>query len=358
MQIFVQCDMLYRFLKSVQFIFQLIFQSGLWKDVNNEENDELKQLASELPDVILNSRADSTSRQYSGAFIKWCSWAQNYGKSKLPAEPFYVSLYIIHLSHTANTSAPVSKAVAAISWAHKLAGHSDPCLSLIVKNTVEGLKRKLASPTGKKEPITPDILERMYDRYCDDLSIKNFLHVRTVTMCLVAYMGFLRFDELSKIRKGHISFQSTHMTILIPSSKTDIYRDGNSVYIARISSRLCAVKLLSAYLNFSQIQNDDEFIFRNLSATKHGYKLREGNQPMSYTRVREILLDSLKPIVGDVSKYCVHSLRSGGASQAAKAGVPDRLFKRHGRWKSENAKDGYVKESVPNLLSVSQSLGL
>ena len=135
-------------------------------------------------------------------------------------------------------------------------------------------------------------------------------------MCLVAYMGFLRFDELSKIRKGHISFQSTHMTILIPSSKTDIYRDGNSVYIARISSRLCAVKLLSAYLNLSQIQNDDEFIFRNLSATKHGYKLREGNQPMSYTRVRailldsmsytrvrEILLDSLKPIVGDVSKY-------------------------------------------------------
>ena len=77
MQLFVQCDMLYRLLKSVQFIFQLIFQSGLWKDVNNEENDELKQLASELPDVILNSRADSTSRQYSGAFIKWCSWAQN-----------------------------------------------------------------------------------------------------------------------------------------------------------------------------------------------------------------------------------------------------------------------------------------
>ena len=79
------------------------------------------------------------------------------------------------------------------------------------------------------------------------------------------------------------------------------------MYIARISSRLCAVKLLSAYLNLSQIQNDDEFIFRNLSATKHGYKLREGNQPMSYTRVREILLDSLKPIVGDVSKYCVQS---------------------------------------------------
>ena len=28
----------------------------------------------------------------------------------------------------------------------------------------------------------------------------------------------------------------------------------------------------------------------------------------------------------------------GGASTAANAGVPDRLFKKHGRWKSENAK--------------------
>ncbi|KAL5497418.1 hypothetical protein EMCRGX_G013885 [Ephydatia muelleri] len=42
----------------------------------------------------------------------------------------------------------------------------------------------------------------------------------------------------------------------------------------------------------------------------------------------------------------MHSLRAGGATAAANAGVPDRLFKRHGRWKSESAKDGYVKDSV------------
>ena len=40
--------------------------------------------------------------------------------------------------------------------------------------------------------------------------------------------------------------------------------------------------------------------------------------------------------------YGLHSLRAGGASAAANAGVPDRMFKRHGRWRSENAKDGYI----------------
>ncbi|KAL5020676.1 hypothetical protein ScPMuIL_002241, partial [Solemya velum] len=52
------------------------------------------------------------------------------------------------------------------------------------------------------------------------------------------------------------------------------------------------------------------------------------------------------------------NLRAGGASKAANAGIPDRLFKRHGRWRSETAKDGYVKDDFSKLLSVSQCLGL
>ena len=41
--------------------------------------------------------------------------------------------------------------------------------------------------------------------------------------------------------------------------------------------------------------------------------------------------------LADVSKIAVHSLRSGGATAAANAGVKDRMFKRHGRWVSENS---------------------
>jgi hypothetical protein len=50
----------------------------------------------------------------------------------------------------------------------------------------------------------------------------------------------------------------------------------------------------------------------------------------------------------------LHSLRSGGATAACNFGVPDRLFKRHGRWRSGNAKDGYVKDSFNDLLFVSK----
>jgi len=56
--------------------------------------------------------------------------------------------------------------------------------------------------------------------------------------------------------------------------------------------------------------------------------------------------------------FGLHSLKAGGATAAAVAGVQDRLFKKHGRWKSENAKDGYIEDSLQQRLSVTKNLGL
>ena len=53
-------------------------------------------------------------------------------------------------------------------------------------------------------------------------------------------------------------------------------------------------------------------------------------------------MEAFKPNVTGISRYGLHGLRARGASAAANNGVPDRLFKRHGRWQSENAKDGYI----------------
>lgn len=49
---------------------------------------------------------------------------------------------------------------------------------------------------------------------------------------------------------------------------------------------------------------------------------------------------------------------AGGATATAKAGVPNQIFKKHGRWKSKNAKDSYIENPLDKCLSVSQQLGL
>ena len=62
-------------------------------------------------------------------------------------------------------------------------------------------------------------------------------------------------------------------------------------------------------------------------------------------------------MLSSVSVIGTLSLRSGGAA-AANAGISGRLFKRHGRWSSDSATDGYVKDSLFSRLPVSQALGL
>ena len=74
--------------------------------------------------------------------------------------------------------------------------------------------------------------------------------------------------------------------------------------------------------------------------------------------MREVFLAKLDQLGYDRSQFGLHSLRAGRATAAAAAGVPDRLFKRHGRWKSETAKDGYVKDSEGARLAVSKGLKL
>ena len=97
--------------------------------------------------------------------------------------------------------------------------------------------------------------------------------------------------------------------------------------------------------------------FRGVCNTKTESKLRN-TCGFSYTRAREVVLDMLSAIGLDKRQLGLHSLRAGGASAAANAGIPDRFFKRHGRWRSENAKDGYVRGSLRERLKVSQCLGL
>ena len=70
-----------------------------------------------------------------------------------------------------------------------------------------------------------------------------------------------------------------------------------------------------------------------------GYKIRENSKAISDSTLRELFIEALKPYVSDISRYGLHSLRSEGATAAVSHVIPDRLFKRHGRWLSESAKD-------------------
>ena len=109
---------------------------------------------------------------------------------------------------------------------------------------------------------------------------------------------------------------------------------------ASLGSLTCPVAMMERYYSMATLsQSSSLSVFRGITKTKQGERLRASGS-LSYTRMRELFLAKLKLLGFDATKFSLHSLRSGGATAAANAGVADRLFKRHGRWRSETAKDG------------------
>ena len=264
-------------------------------------------------------------------------------------------LYLQHVATESHSKSAVEEAVQAISWVQQIAGYNSIGQDTIVKVVLSGLQRDLAKPKVKKEPVTLDMLRKMAETAGTAPSLTDS---RLLAIVLLAFAAFLRFSEIAKLRCNDIVFHPGHMVVKISSSKTDQYRDGAEVPVVRSGTMSCPVMRLEQYYQTAGIsQLDSGFLFRAIIHTKKGERLRESGS-ISYTRLRELVRDKIKALGYDPSLFGTHSFRAGGATLAANEGVPDRMFKRHGRWKSESAKDGYIKDSLEKRLSVSKGLNL
>ena len=332
-----------------------MLKEGPWSLLRELDDPDLRRLADALPDTVLKSRADSTVKKYLGAFKRWRQWAMEHKLQEFPVAAHHVVLYLQHIAQTSGSKAAMEEATYSLAWAHGVAGIPSPTDSPFVKTTVEGLRRVLSKPTQKKEPITADILKAMVQDATDHSTLSN---VRLTTACLLAFAGFLWFNELVNIRPCDLSFSDDMLKLFLPRSKTDQLRKGNEVVIARTKTQTCPVSMLERYMEMGIIPKESQrYLFRHIVKTKGGEQLKDSGV-LSYSTLRDLFKAKVKQLGYPAEQFGLHSLRAGGASAAANADVPDRLFKRHGRWKSENAKDGYVDDSVEKRLSVTKSLGL
>ncbi|CAC5388831.1 unnamed protein product [Mytilus coruscus] len=92
--------------------------------------------------------------------------------------------------------------------------------------------------------------------------------------------------------------------------------------------------------------------------SRNSFSLRKKNVCLSYTRTREIVSTDLAEFGCSINDFGLQSCRAGRATAAAQNDISGRLFKMHGRWKSDRAKDGYMLENLQKRLSVSKNLGI
>ena len=333
-----------------------ILAAGVWPLMSNLEDPELQRLAAALPDTVLRGKADSTTKKYLGAFRRWKLWAEaRQGVPSFPAHDTHIALYLQHLSESVESTSAIEEAVNALSWLHQAAGLQPVSGAPLVQAALAGFRRILAKPKVRKEPVTAEMLKSMVDSAGPEPSLSE---VRLLVVCLLAFAGFLRCEEVLKLECADVEFNTEGLVLKIVSSKTDQFREGAALVIARTGLCTCPVAMLERYFYMGGLcSGSHDKVFRAIVNTKSGETLPKTGG-LSYTRLRELLIAKIAQLGMDPALFGMHSLRTGGATAAANAGMPDRLFKRHGRWRSESAKDGYVKDSVERRLDVSKSLGI
>ncbi|XP_006813277.1 uncharacterized protein LOC102805794 [Saccoglossus kowalevskii] len=147
----------------------------------------------------------------------------------------------------------------------------------------------------------------------------------------LAFFGFLRVSEFSATSASTFDNDSTFLgsdvqltddlIVTIKVSNTDPFRRGQVIIIAPTQSSICAVRVFRNY-NPAALKAP-AFCFTNGKFLIH--------QAVTY-HLQDLLLRTEVP---NVSNYASHSFRSGAATTAAEANLPEWLIKVLGRWCSD-----------------------
>ncbi|VDI71133.1 Hypothetical predicted protein [Mytilus galloprovincialis] len=153
----------------------------------------------------LHSHSSNTNSKYFYSFKRWEQFISKEGGKSIPASPIHVALYLTHLLDKGSSKSVVQSAVYGIKWAHNIQGIQDPTTNSFVVNLMEAAKRQPHRPRVKKDHITVDVLKNLCSKYkdCNDLLV-----IRDLTMIILCFAGFLRYDEISSIRCKDIVFKS------------------------------------------------------------------------------------------------------------------------------------------------------
>lgn len=316
----------------------------------------LASLAQDMSGYLLQSRSDNTNKKYLSYFVRFKLFMSEKGKAYLPSTAMLVSLFLCSLLNKNVSYSVMCSFVYAIKYVHELYNFPDPTSHSYVKNLLEACKRRNSKPVHKKDTVNADNIKEVFIKYLhsDDLIV-----VRDLAIIILSFCGFLRYDEVSNLKCTDIKFHPDYLSVSLDKCKNDQYRSGNEVLLSRVNSPACPVAALSKYVTLAKIDlSSSNFLFKPCFKYKGRSGLIKKNKRLSYTRARESVLTRLREVTSGLN-LGLHSLRSGGATAAANSHqVNERCLKRHGRWKTDKAKDGYVLDSVEDRLAVSKSLGL
>ena len=344
-----------------------------WAGLQFSEADPLeRQLRADMLLAVSGTREASTLRGYGRAFMRYQAFCRSRVPPRVPvpADPVTVAMYLQYIANAASTFSVVKTASAMVFTAHDLAlvpADRNPTSHRLVAAVREAAHRRLGDRRlNRKEPLEYTFV--LQGARCW-LRLGGVTRQMFATLGVAMWTGFWRYDCAEKVRLRDIKFCDTHMTTFLEKRKTDKYRYGQLVEVARAAEgqQLCPVEVCQQWVD-TQIArglHPDGPLFQQIDGRRF---LRDPRSDcltggkLDYPQLRRYLFRML----GDGSGldpeslrqlYGTQSLRSGGATAVAAAGqVTDFEFNQFGGWSSSAAAATYKATKLDRRLAVSRSM--
>lgn len=231
----------------------------------------------------------------------------------------------------------IERRLAAISAAHKNAGYENPVEHGVVKSVWRGLRRQVGVEQTRKRALVIDDFKRVL------LVVDSgrMIGKRDRALLVLGFASALRRSELVALKAEDVRFEREGIVLSLRRSKTN--QEGGDEEVAVLygsDPATCPVRLLQEWLEAAEITSGP--LFRHVD--RHGNV--RGDSRLTERIVAKVVKQYAEAAGFDPTVFGGHSLRSGFATSAARAGKSEASIMRQTRHKRVQVARRYIRQGT------------
>jgi integrase len=349
-------------------------------------------------DVLRSGLAPSSRRAYDRDWVVFAGWCARTGHRALPAEPVAVARFVTEAATAvrpdgryAHTPSSLSRMVAGINFAHRVAGVDQPGASVIVKAAMRGVRRDRGTPPRRMRALMLADLEETVAGIDVARWPVGVIGRRDRAMLLLGWTTALRASSVVALRRSDLTLTPGQGRVVVRRSKTDQDAAGAVVVLPPAGDpRRCVACAVWEWIGLVDVWDAGDNVpdryahlagrlFTAAASRPDKHVCRRagewpGDERPLFRPVRKagaIGDGALGPDVPyqvvkrrrtaaglDASGYGSHSLRAGFVTTALQRGIPTHRIMRQTLHTDPGTIEVYARHHAPELANAAMDLQL
>lgn len=166
--------------------------------------------------------ATNTKTAYAADLAAWTRWCTAQATTPLPADPIALARHLAEMADRGLAVATIERRLAAISRAHRDAGHHSPSHHPGIGRLLEGIRRTHGTfPVNRKQALSTEEIRRLLAAIDQTPRLSRAKRLRDRAIVLPGFAGGMRRSELAGLDHAHLQTREDGLAVTIARSKTD-----------------------------------------------------------------------------------------------------------------------------------------